>query len=51
MAVIITKKIAKQGKNLVLIIPRNLHHLIRGGDLVEVRINKLPVMDMENQKE
>ena len=41
MDLTITKKIAKQGKNLVLIIPRNLHPFLSGGDLVKVQINKL----------
>jgi len=37
----ITKKIAKQGDNLILIIPRNLHPFLKGGDLVEVQISKI----------
>lgn len=37
----ITKKIAKQGKNLLVIIPKNLHCFIKGGDLVEITINKM----------
>ena len=41
MELTITKKIAKQGKNLVLIIPKNLHHLIAGGDLVQVKLSKI----------
>ncbi len=41
MNITITKKIAKQGDNLVLIIPRNLHPLLKGGDLVKVSINKI----------
>ena len=41
MNLTITKKIAKQAKNLVLIIPRNLHPFLNGGDLVEVNFTKL----------
>ena len=37
----ITKKIAKQGENLVLIIPKNLHGFLKRGDLVEVSIARL----------
>jgi hypothetical protein len=40
-SVIITKKIAKQGKNLVLIIPKDIHNLIKQGDLVKVSIDVL----------
>ena len=42
MNLTIIKKIAKQGKNLVLIIPKNLHPYLDGGDLVKVSINKMP---------
>jgi len=41
MDLTITKKIAKQGKNLILIIPRALHPFLEQGDLVKVQINKL----------
>lgn len=41
MNLTITKKIGKQGKNLVLIIPMNLRSFLKQGDLVEVKINKL----------
>ena len=37
----ITKKIAKQGKNLVLIIPKDLHNFLKQGDLVKVNIGKM----------
>ena len=43
MNVTITKKLAKQGPNIVLIIPRNLHPLLAGGDLVKVDIRKIEV--------
>ncbi len=43
MNLTITKKIAKQGANLVLIIPRNLHPLLKWGDLVKVDIKKIEV--------
>jgi hypothetical protein len=39
--IIITKKIAKQGKNLVLIIPKDLHPFLKQGDLVKVNIGKM----------
>ena len=41
MQLTITKKIAKQGKNLVLIIPRDLHPYLQQGDLVQVEFNKV----------
>ncbi|MDP3918653.1 MAG: hypothetical protein Q8Q35_01985 [Nanoarchaeota archaeon] len=41
MDITITKKIAKQGKNLVLIIPKNLHLFLNQGDLVKVQFSKL----------
>lgn len=41
MQLTITKKIAKQGKNLVLIIPRDLHPYLQQGDLVRVEFNKV----------
>ena len=41
MNLTITKKIAKQGKNLVLIIPKNLHPFVERGDLVKVTIRKM----------
>lgn len=42
MNLTITKKVAQQGRNLVLIIPKNIHHLLKRGDLVEVKISTLP---------
>ena len=41
MELTITKKIAKQGKNLVLIIPKNLHPFVEHGDLVRVQMKRL----------
>lgn len=50
MNLTITKKIAKQGKNLVLIIPKNLHPYLDQGDLVKVEISKmLPVEEKERK--
>ena len=46
----IIKKIAKQGENLVLIIPKNLHPFLQRGDLVKVQIDKLQVEDAETQR-
>jgi len=43
MKLTITKKIAKQGSNLVLVIPKNLHPYLEAGELVEVSIDKLEV--------
>ncbi len=40
MALTITKKIAKQGDNLVIIIPKSLHSMLSHGELVEISINK-----------
>ncbi len=41
MKLTITKKIAKQGENLILIIPKNIHPYLEQGDLVELTIQKL----------
>ena len=41
MNLTITKKVSGQGKNLVIIIPRNLHAFISKGDLVRLDISKL----------
>lgn len=41
MDLTITKKIAKQGRNLVLIIPKNLHVFLSQGDLVKIQFTKL----------
>lgn len=41
MNLTITKKIAKQGGDLVLIIPKDLHFFLKHGDLVKVNIGKL----------
>ena len=47
MNLTITKKIAKQGENLILIIPKNLHPFLAGGDLVKVNIDKLATEGLE----
>jgi len=41
MKLTIIKKISKQGPNLILIIPKNLHPFLDAGDLVQVDINKM----------
>ena len=41
MNITITKRIAKQGKNRAIIIPKDLHPYLEGGDLVELTIQKL----------
>lgn len=41
MKLTLTKKIAKQGTNLILIIPKNIHSFLEKGDLVELTIQKL----------
>ena len=51
MNLTITKKIAKQGKNLVLIIPKNLHPYLNGGDLVKVSINKMHAVPREEKND
>ncbi len=45
MNLTITKKIAKQGKNLILIIPKNLHPFLEAGELVQVNIDKIEVKE------
>ena len=41
MTLTITKKIAKQGQNLVLIIPKNLRPFLEAGELVQISIDKI----------
>lgn len=41
MSITITKKIAKYGENIVLIISKGLHPFFKHGDLVKVNIDKL----------
>lgn len=41
MSITITKKIAKHGENIVLIIPKDLHPFLKHGDLVKVNIDML----------
>lgn len=42
MNLTIIKKIAKQGKNKVLIIPKNLHPYLKEGELVKIQISTMP---------
>jgi hypothetical protein len=41
LEITITKRIAKQGTNLVLIIPKHLHPYLSQGDIVKVQMNRL----------
>ena len=41
MGFTITKKLAQQGDNIVLIIPKDLKQFLKRGDLIEVKINKI----------
>jgi len=41
MELTITKKIAKQGDNLIVIIPKNLHEFLERGDLIKINITKV----------
>jgi len=43
MTLTITKKIAKQCSNLVLIIPKNLHPYLKAGELIQISIDKIEV--------
>ncbi len=45
MKLTVIKKIAKQGKNLILIIPKNLHPFLEAGELVQVNIDKIEVKE------
>jgi len=45
MNLTIIKKIAKQGKNKVLIIPKNLHPYFKEGELIKVQISSMPKED------
>lgn len=42
MNLTIFKKIAKQGRNKVLIIPKNLHPYLKEGEVVKVQISSIP---------
>ncbi len=46
--VIITKKIAKQGKNSIIVIPTYLKEILQPGSVVKVEITNLK---LNNQKE
>jgi len=41
MGFTITKKLAQQGDNVVLIIPKDLKPYLKRGDLIEVKIHKI----------
>ncbi|MBS3124454.1 hypothetical protein J4437_07555 [Candidatus Woesearchaeota archaeon] len=41
MNLTIIKKIAKQGKNRVIIIPTNLHQFLNEGELVKIQISRI----------
>ncbi len=45
MKLTVIKKIAKQGKNLILIIPKNLHPFLEAGELVQATIDKIEVKE------
>lgn len=44
MELTIIKKIAKQGTNRVLVIPKHLHPYLSDGEIVKVQISTMPVM-------
>lgn len=49
--IIITKKIARQGKNNVIIIPTCLKHKVPAGALFKIEIEQLSEIELnENQK-
>ena len=41
--IIITKKIAKQGKNSIIVIPSYLREMIKPGNIVKVEITNLDI--------
>jgi len=41
MNLTLIKRIAKQGKNLVVIIPKDLHPFLASGDLVQMNLIKI----------
>jgi len=45
--IIITKKIAKQGKNNVIIIPSYLKEYFQSGEIVKIEIEKLNLEEKE----
>jgi antitoxin component of MazEF toxin-antitoxin module len=50
MKLTVIKRIAKQGDNLVLIIPKNMHSFLQQGELVEVNFNKIVEHKTEERK-
>jgi len=42
MNLTLIKKIAKQGANRVVIIPRNLHPYLKEGELMKIQISNMP---------
>jgi hypothetical protein len=47
----ITKKIAKQGKNSIIVIPSYLRDAFRPGNIVKVEIENLELNDMKLKEE
>ncbi len=47
MNLTLIKKIAKQGANRVIIIPRNLHPYLKEGEMVKVQIISMPNVEQQ----
>ena len=47
--IIITKRVAKQGKNSIIVIPADLKELLKAGDLIQIEISKIQQEVNENE--
>lgn len=48
--IIITKRVAKQGKNSIIVIPTDLKEYIKAGDLIQIEISKLQTEVEQNER-
>jgi bifunctional DNA-binding transcriptional regulator/antitoxin component of YhaV-PrlF toxin-antitoxin module len=48
--IIITKKIAKQGRNNIIVIPSYLREYFQAGSIVKIEIEKVNFDNEQNQK-
>jgi hypothetical protein len=50
MDITIIKKIAKQGVNRVLVIPKHLHPYLNDGEVVKVQISTMPLTESKDSE-
>ncbi|MBN2459897.1 hypothetical protein JXB28_06455 [Candidatus Woesearchaeota archaeon] len=48
--IIITKRVAKQGKNSIIVIPADLRELLKAGDLIQIEISKIKPEVIQNER-